>query len=159
MSVARIRCTSCRCYVPREEVYYESRVSRICSEECFHSLYEKRRVKARSKTRPKPKESRLDADLRRRVRTRDGNVCRWCGRSGEQIHHIWYRSQGGADHVSNLILLCADHHAMAHSNKKHWQPTLFALLWLGYVEGRWMTVPEVERFLLRERMIEEVAAA
>lgn len=161
MSVARLRCTSCRGYFPRDEVYYENRVSRICSEECFHSLYEKQRSRARvkaAKAKRKPKESRLDAELRRIVRARDGNVCRWCGQQGQQIHHILYRSQGGPDLETNLVLLCTEHHGMVHSNKGHWQPTLLALLWLGYCEGRWMTVPEVERLLLRERVIEPIAA-
>lgn len=160
MAVARVRCTSCKAYVARDEVYFESRMTKVCSEGCFRSIHEKQRVRAKEGKRrqPKRKESRLDADLRRRIRARDGQACRWCGGAGEQIHHVLYRSQGGPDHVSNLILLCAEHHAKAHSNKNHWQPTLLALLWIGYVDGRWLTVPEVERILLREGVIEPLAA-
>lgn len=156
MSVARVRCSACRNYVPREEIYYETRVSRICSEDCFRSLHERNRTKARSRKREKAKkkpESRLDIELRRKVRKRDGNVCRWCGKNGEQVHHIKYRSQGGPDHLGNLILLCQEHHQRVHSNKKHWQPTLLALLWIGYVNGRWMTVPETERYLIRKGLL------
>lgn len=157
MTVARVRCSSCRNYVPRDEVYYESRVSRICSEDCLRELHERNRLRtrerAKAKAKAKPKDTRLNADLRRCVRTRDGNVCRWCGQRGEQIHHVLYRSQGGPDHAGNLILLCGEHHAQAHSNKRHWQPTLLALLWMGYVEGRWLTVPETERYLAREGLL------
>jgi 5-methylcytosine-specific restriction endonuclease McrA len=152
MPVARVRCSACKAYVPREEVYYESRMTKVCSEACFTGIYERQKIRerARKKATPKPrKESRLDAGLRQRVRSRDGGVCRWCGVRGEQIHHILYRSQGGPDHPGNLILLCAKHHMQAHSNKRHWQPTLLALIWLGYAEHRWLTVPEVEKLLLR----------
>lgn len=159
MAVARVRCSSCRNYVPREEVYYESKVSRICSEDCFRDLHERNRLRTRERERTKSKATKpktkpcLDVDIRRRVRTRDGNVCRWCGKRGEQIHHILYRSQGGPDHVGNLILLCTEHHQQVHSNKNHWQPTLLALLWVGYVEGRWMTVLQMERYLMREGLL------
>lgn len=157
MPVARVRCSACRNYVPREEIYYESRVSRICSEDCFKDLHERTRLRtrerAKARSKAKPRDNRLDLDTRRRVRARDGNVCRWCGKRGEQVHHIKYRSQGGPDHMSNLILLCTEHHQRVHSNKRHWQPTLLALLWIGYVDGRWLTVPETERYLMREGLL------
>lgn len=162
MTVARVRCTSCRTYVPREEVYFDSGVNRICSEDCLKALHERSRVRARAKAkakaRPKARKvSSLDPAVRRLVRARDGNVCRWCGKRGEQVHHVLYRSQGGPDEPSNLILLCMEHHGVVHGNKHHWQPTLLAVLWLGYVEGRWLTIPEVERYLMRYDLLERAS--
>lgn len=156
MAVSKVRCASCRAYVPRDEVYYSSRMVNVCTETCFRAVYEKQRTKQPPEkvTRIARKQTRLDADVRQRIRRRDANVCRWCGRAGEQIHHVVYRSQGGADHVSNLVLLCAEHHAMVHSNKRHYQPVLLALLWVGYVEGRWLTGPEIERRLISDGVIE-----
>jgi hypothetical protein len=160
--VARVRCSVCRDYFPRDEVYYANSVSRICSESCLTDLYERKKVKARN-DRPKKKAAsggrRLDVELRRKIRERDGNVCRWCGKPGEEVHHVRYRSQGGPDHPGNLVLLCGHHHRVVHGNKRHWQPTLLALLWIGYVEGKWLTVPEVERRLLRSGLIQNLPRA
>jgi hypothetical protein len=33
------------------------------------------------------------------------------------------------------------------------------LLWIGYVEGKWLTVPEVERRLLRSGLIQNLPRA
>lgn len=159
MAVARLRCSTCRTFFPREEVYYEQGVRRVCSEDCLQELLERTRVRTRSNNAPstkqKPrKDNRLDLEIRRIVRGRDGNVCRWCGKRGEQVHHIHYRSEGGADEPSNLVLLCTEHHEKVHSNKGRWKPTLLALLWFGYMEGRWLTVPEVERWLTRTGLLE-----
>lgn len=162
MSVSRVRCTACRSYVPREEVYFESRLTKTCSEDCFRELHERTRLKSRAKQRSKQvakkKTNCLDVGLRRKIRSRDGHVCRWCGRVGEQVHHVLYRSQGGPDHASNLILLCVEHHGAVHANKRHWQPILLALLWLGYVEQKWLTVPEVERILIQRGLLKPEAA-
>lgn len=49
------------------------------------------------------------------VRKRDGGKCRCCGKPGNQIHHIVYRSHGGKDDAGNLILTCGDCHAAIHA--------------------------------------------
>lgn len=58
----------------------------------------------------------LDAGLRREVGERDRWRCRWCGRTngGLDAHHIVYRSKGGLDVVTNLIMLCRRHHEVVH---------------------------------------------
>lgn len=85
--------------------------------------------------------------LRKMIRKRDGR-CRWCGATDSlQVHHILYRSQGGPDEPSNLVTLCLDHHAEAHSSKRTWQPILLALIWLHYIEGLHLTVPEVHELV------------
>lgn len=79
----------------------------------------------------------LPLALRKEVHARD-KTCRFCGQTAYRMecHHISYRSQGGPDANWNLILLCDEHHALVHSNKKLWQPILRAYIWLYYVEGQ-----------------------
>lgn len=51
--------------------------------------------------------------VRAAVRRRDGGKCRACGKPAFETHHIRYRSHGGGDTESNLVLLCdADHRAV-----------------------------------------------
>jgi len=48
----------------------------------------------------------------KRVLARDRGYCQvpGCSRAASHVHHIDYRSRGGADDPSNLISLCAAHH-------------------------------------------------
>lgn len=51
--------------------------------------------------------------------------CQLCGSTNWlEIHHIYYRSQGGNDDERNLIRLCKKCHEMVHSNKRKWQKFL-----------------------------------
>ena len=49
-----------------------------------------------------------------------------CGRQGQHIHHVLYRSEARdkIDDLDNLFLLCLECHEKCHSNKKYWQPIL-----------------------------------
>jgi len=41
-----------------------------------------------------------------------------------EVHHIIFRSDGGKHRLENLILLCHEHHFLAHSKDKwrrHWE--------------------------------------
>ncbi len=49
------------------------------------------------------------------VRKRDKGKCRACGKPGTQIHHVVYRSHGGKDEASNLILTCSRCHSAIHA--------------------------------------------
>jgi hypothetical protein len=157
MSVSKVRCQGCHAFVPREEIYRDNGVGRVCSEECLKLLFQARRVKKSLDTAERKKQKKvaprhLDYPTRQEVRQRDGERCRWCGRNGSsglQVHHIRYRSQGGSDHPSNLILLCQQHHEEAHSNKKRWQKVLLAANWMLYVEGERLPIPVVEKRLIR----------
>lgn len=60
--------------------------------------------------------SALSHKIARAVGLRDGH-CRWPGctrRTGLQVHHLWPRSWGGTDEISNLAMVCVgggtDHH-------------------------------------------------
>lgn len=61
---------------------------------------------------------------------RDNYRCRWCGRYNVAIHlhHVVYRSGGGRHVPENLISLCYEHHATAHSSKNNYQEILLAVL-------------------------------
>ncbi len=82
--------------------------------------------------------------VRKRVRRRDGERCRWCGSSsGLEVHHILYRSELGPHEDRNLITLCNQHHALAHSSKSTYQPVLIETLRLFYDEKVFLMVPQV----------------
>jgi 5-methylcytosine-specific restriction endonuclease McrA len=38
-----------------------------------------------------------------------------CGKAGEEIHHIQFKSKGGDNKPNNLILLCRKCHSKQHS--------------------------------------------
>lgn len=52
---------------------------------------------------------------RKAVYRRDCFACAICDdRRTLQVHHVVKRSQGGTDHMMNLITLCSKCHALAH---------------------------------------------
>jgi Holliday junction DNA helicase RuvB len=58
--------------------------------------------------------------LRKKVLRRDGRRCRACrSRDSLNVHHIVWRSQGGATHAANLLTMCADCHALIHDGLLH----------------------------------------
>jgi len=76
----------------------------------------------------------VPADVREFVIDRDASCCRVCGRHVEHpaLHHIMYRSQGGLDVPSNLVVIgwlpghdC--HIPIVHADKPTWQPILLEI--------------------------------
>ena len=61
------------------------------------------------------------ANARAFVLHRDKYKCKLChGKSGDErleVHHIQYRSQGGSNHLNNLITLCKTCHEKVHSGE------------------------------------------
>ena len=49
---------------------------------------------------------------------RAGGKCEYCGKRGQEIHHILYRSRGGDNNKNNLILLCRVCHGTVSILKK-----------------------------------------
>lgn len=74
--------------------------------------------------KPKPKD--ISKDNREYIKNLFKGKCGLCGRQGQHIHHIIYKSEDRSkiDDVDNLVLLCMDCHQKVHSNKKYWQPRL-----------------------------------
>lgn len=56
---------------------------------------------------------------RAKVKLRDGGRCRLCGNGGLglEVHHLTYE-RFGAEHLSDLILLCHGCHAEIHAQDK-----------------------------------------
>jgi len=55
--------------------------------------------------------------MRRLITQRDGSFCNWkaCFIVDDlEIHHLVYQAFGGRFILSNLCLLCANHHAQIH---------------------------------------------
>lgn len=135
----KARCSVCRNYVPKEEMLRTGLggLGGICSEKCLEDYIEKyrnKRVRRKENREKKFTGSRsLAGSCRDRVKRRDSEKCRWCGTTDSiEIHHVYYRSEGGADTPRNLISLCTADHALAHTNKKKYQPILLLWLWLYY---------------------------
>lgn len=147
----RFKCGGCKKWITDEETWTKTALQRWCSEDCMRG---KQRASSQSAVRPHRKPSKRRKDeippaTRELIYVRDRRSCRFCKRSNValHIHHINYRSEG-VDHQShNLILLCQEHHDLMHSNKKKWKPILLGWIWLTYVEGVNMTVPQAERWL------------
>jgi hypothetical protein len=52
------------------------------------------------------------------VDARDERACRCCGRREKlHHHHLTYRSKGGGDETSNVLLLCQFCHALLHARQ------------------------------------------
>ena len=70
--------------------------------------------------------------LKKRVLERDEYACVICQRPAADMHHVYFRSESGADDIENCVSLCRECHARyAHGNeKKKWQK-----LFLEYLKG------------------------
>jgi 5-methylcytosine-specific restriction endonuclease McrA len=148
----------CDTYVPREQILRGGVCSPACLDALVANAREKRHARAASTTRRKEyrrayRSEGLPVPLRRRIRRRDGDRCRYCGiTQGLHVHHIEYRSEGGSNDDSNLITLCNEHHALMHTNKGRYQPLCRAYIWMLYVEGQSLTLLQLERRLRHERV-------
>jgi 5-methylcytosine-specific restriction endonuclease McrA len=156
---SKLRCAGCDEYKPKGDMLTVGNYH-VCSQECVRLVLDAQRERLRERARAKHTRRlanrikaknhgpSLPSGVRRRVKTRDGFRCRWCGRTETlEVHHILYRSQFGPDYESNLITLCLRHHQEAHSDKGLWQPVLLCLLWRHYIDGIYSTVPEIVRWL------------
>lgn len=146
------KCTGCKKFFPKEDVYKSSGMQNFHSEECL-KVYQGRKPASnggRESSHPKRRKSDIPADVRAAVLKRDGLRCRWCGtRSHLHLHHIIYRSGGGKHTAENLITLCQRHHDAVHSDKETYQPACQGVVWLYYYAGRLITVPEYIRWMAR----------
>ena len=60
----------------------------------------------------------IPEETRRFIIERAGGKCEYCGKRGEDIHYIKYRSNGGDNNKNNLILLCRRCHNTVSILKK-----------------------------------------
>lgn len=80
-------------------------------------------------TKAQKRRARMTAamKLRAAVRARDGHQCQSCHvpvfvhaanpLQRAQVHHIQFRSKGGANEQANLITVCAECHAKIHAHE------------------------------------------
>lgn len=54
--------------------------------------------------------------VRKQIYERDNGICRECGRRGEEIHHVVFRSRGGRGVFTNGLTLCNSCHRRIHLN-------------------------------------------
>lgn len=149
----KVRCLACREYVEKDEAHSRNGLSFVCSPECESELRfrpKKGNKSSSNKARADGPNRDIPQATRKKVFQRDANRCQWCGTNRWlQIHHIIYRSQGGGHDEINLIVLCNDHHAMAHSDKGRYMPLLLGLIWRKYVDGKSLLLPQLMRDLQR----------
>lgn len=146
MANSKKRCTVCRYYFPAGDMRTRG-VTSVCIE--CESVPQDIKTKPTKPKRTRTRGKGASSHLKRHVRNRDHGRCRWCRKATLTLecHHIKYLSQGGLNEPSNLIALCDQHHQKAHSNKRIWMPVLLACIWMHYVEGKFLTIPEVEEQL------------
>ncbi len=158
MANTKARCSFCHNYFPQPTFFYSNNMVRLCTETCFNE-WRNKKTPTTSKSKPKPKRSappKVPVELRLEIHARDHDACRWCMHRGSEVHHVAYRSEGGPNEPSNLILLCGACHARAHSSKEAFKPLLLATIWMLYVERMDLTVPRVAEVLRRRGLLSEL---
>ena len=88
---------------------------------------------------PKPTKRRKKAIhitkiIRQSVMERDNGQCQLCNKQATQLHHILFKSYGGADISQNLISLCNECHIKVHSHGKKYFNILLKLQQRHYPE-------------------------
>lgn len=74
--------------------------------------------------------SDIPAAVRAAVLERDQHQCQVCGTTNNiEVHHVTFRSQGGAHALTNLVVLCWEHHMAVHARRLN--------VALYEVDGRW----------------------
>ena len=99
-------------------------------EKCYMCPY-KEYKKAKPIKKVSKNKIRVSHETYMKVYNRDNGMCQMCGtRENIHCHHVRYRSERRdlIDEPSNLILLCATHHRLVHSNKKKYQPMLLEMM-------------------------------
>lgn len=152
---SRARCTVCKQYFPSSEAFFVNRMTKCCSSECFGTMMGKARASKREaagvaawgRKAHRDLAPKIPIEVRAQVHERDNSICRCCGQKrGTQCHHIQFRSQGGRDELSNLILLCNEcHQTKAHGDQSRRYRELFRqYVWLRMVEGKAVFVADLE---------------
>lgn len=127
----KLRCSSCREFFQRENIWRTDGIQSFCSYICF----------AKKKKGPARKSKKsISPQLRRQVQERDRSQCRMCRSTVSELHHVIYRSEGGENLAGNLISLCRYCHERVHSNKGVFQSILVDILESDY----WVTPEEIE---------------
>ena len=72
----------------------------------------------KKRKRKKKKPNKIQSDIVKSIIERDKYACVECGETEHlEVHHMVYKSHGGAHEPDNLITLCAWCHAEKHKNE------------------------------------------
>src|ERR1035437_9117818 len=95
--------------------------------------YPKARPRVLDRIEQKEALGKIERACRKAVDLRDGRRCRYplCGVKSQHKHHLVKRSQGGKWQPSNVINLCAFHHALIHAGTIGVSGTAEQLVWSG----------------------------
>lgn len=87
-------------------------------------------VRNKSIKRVSSKRVFVDKKIYDKVYERDKGICRLCGKTDIELHHIRYRSERKdlINDVNNCIMLCTSCHRLVHSNKHYWQAKLLEMI-------------------------------
>ena len=98
-------------------------ISKFCSRLCTYEYRRNRRgfIGTKKDTsgdkNPNYRDSSNCQTARKQAIKKFGNKCIVCGFDiVTNVHHIVPRSIGGKNQINNLVILCPNHHAMAHLN-------------------------------------------
>lgn len=148
-----VRCAVCDTRKPRGEMLRVG-LGHVCGPSCIEAARQKARDKRERRLEHRKERRRANQSIpevvRRRVLARDGQRCRWCGSEEVQLHHIEFRSEGGAHVETNLVALCNEHHRLVHSDKGVYQPLLQEYIRRVHEEHQVLTLPQLQRWLLAE---------
>ncbi len=119
----KVKCKTCKSFIEKDEAY-RTGLQSFCDVDHYKEYFATQQKKHR------PKIDDEWSKISKSIRALDGGRCRMCGsRYNLEVHHIIYRGQPGCtDEPKNLITLCLTHHQLVHTDKKTYQPKLFALV-------------------------------
>ena len=89
---------------------------------------------------------KLTKEIYHKVHERDRGLCRRCGRAGNDIHHIIFKSHMGNNDIRNLITLCRRCHTSAHKNEKESVDYLLGLQYTIYGKFDSRVLKEKDRY-------------
>lgn len=144
----KVRCQGCRNYFPKEEAHRRMGLGYVCSEDCMFLTRDRSQ-----QTHTSSSASEIPTAVRSAVLARDLHQCRRCQTHRDlHIHHISYKSQGVDHSPLNLVSLCGAGnvdgcHGVVHSDKRIYQPLLRGVIWIQYVEDRYVTVPQFAQLI------------
>jgi hypothetical protein len=155
--MSKVRCANknCKKYIEKESAVRRGMVS-YCSDECLYQRPQAKRKTSTSKTAKRSKVAEIiSGQTIEQSIVRDGNRCRVCGKNSGNlaVHHIFYRSDWDnkpwQEEASNKITLCNEpcHLTIVHGNKAKYQPLLLGLIWVREIEGKNITLEQLEKRL------------
>ena len=71
-------------------------------------------------------------------------ICGW-NESTCDIHHIIEKCNGGTDDVSNLIIVCPNHHRIIHTNKCYSVENISIMFQFFFIIGKIIIIHQIKK--------------